>query len=229
MENPFVSPLPPAAPSTSRARAPWPTGCPTQVTWWRSSEEAFMPLPSRQSPQPPKTIRSIFPASPAVAACGPPWPASSLIPLLPPPTPVIEVEPAAPASTIVGSVSTSAVLTINAPFPVTYEAVQASQKALLWLRYSETTVPVVNTSYVANSGSTGVAGIGTARRYPAFPEPGALVRDGDTLRKSTVNATHTTHLLNQAHSFGGNQKTPAMSSCPRPCRCVMTLPRPAAA
>lgn len=143
--------------------------------------------------------------------------------------PVTEVEPDAPARTIVGSVSTSAVLTINAPFPVTYEAVQASQKPLLWLRYSETTVPVVNTSSVANSGSTGVAGIGTAKRYPAFPEPGALVGDGDTLRKSTVNATHTAHLLNQAPSFGGNQKTPAMSSCPRPCRCVMTLPRPAAA
>jgi hypothetical protein len=86
------------------------------------------------------------------------------------------------AANAVGNVSTSAVLTVNAPVPGTYEAVQASQKPLLWYRYSETTIPAVNTSSVANSGSTGAAGIGTAKRYLAFQEPGALV--GDAANKS---------------------------------------------
>ncbi|MDB6071274.1 MAG: hypothetical protein JWL81_2445 [Verrucomicrobiales bacterium] len=86
------------------------------------------------------------------------------------------------ASNAVGSTSTSATLTVLTPVPGSYEAVQAAQKPLLWYRYSETANLVTNTSTVANSGTSGAAATGTAKRYLAFQEPGALT--GDAANKS---------------------------------------------
>ncbi len=85
------------------------------------------------------------------------------------------------ATNPVGNVSSSATLAVKTPIPGTYEAVQASQKPLLWYRYSETAIPAVNAGPVANFGSTGAAGTGTAKRYLPFQEQGALA--GDTANK----------------------------------------------
>jgi len=81
------------------------------------------------------------------------------------------------ATNTVGSASTSAVLNVTVPVPGSYEAVQAAQKPLLWYRYSETVLPVTDTSTAANTGSVGAAGNAVVKRYLPFQQPGALVGD----------------------------------------------------
>jgi Concanavalin A-like lectin/glucanases superfamily len=88
------------------------------------------------------------------------------------------------ASNIVGNVSAPVVLGVNTPVPGTYEAVQASQKPLLWYRYSETTPLVTNTGTATNIGTVGSAGTATVKRYMPFQRPGALV--GDSVNKAAA-------------------------------------------
>lgn len=75
-------------------------------------------------------------------------------------------------------VTASATLAVTVPTG-SYEAAMAATKPLVWFRASETTAPVNVTGTAVNSGSSGAAGNGTARRYVTFQQPGAIVGDAD--------------------------------------------------
>ncbi|MEB3322003.1 MAG: LamG-like jellyroll fold domain-containing protein, partial [Synechococcaceae cyanobacterium] len=74
--------------------------------------------------------------------------------------------------------SASATLTVKVPTG-NYESVVVGTKPLIWFRANETEVPVVNTGTAANSGSTGSAGDGVAKRYVNFQQDGALAGDAN--------------------------------------------------
>ena len=86
-------------------------------------------------------------------------------------------------------VSASATLAVKVPVPGSYEAVVAQTKPLVWFRESETTVPQLITGSAANSGSTGSADNGVAKRYVSFQQPGALV--GDANKSAELNSGRT--------------------------------------
>ncbi len=78
----------------------------------------------------------------------------------------------------------SATLTVKVAASA-YETAVSQTKPLLWFRYSETELPVVETGSAANSGSSGPSDNGVAKFYTSFQQPGAIV--GDANKSASFN------------------------------------------
>jgi hypothetical protein len=70
-----------------------------------------------------------------------------------------------------------------------YESAVVQTKPLVWFRSSESTAPADNTGTLLNSGSTGAAANGVARRYVKLQQPGAIVGDADKAAEFNSIAT----------------------------------------
>ena len=101
------------------------------------------------------------------------------------------------ATNPVGSVSTSVTLDVTTPTPGTYEAVQASQKPLLWYRYSETDGSGIEDT-TPNVGSLGAPATGTAVNVTQ-PAAGALV--GRTSTAASLNGVNSRILVPYQAAF----------------------------